>query len=486
MLTVFSTNGSPGASTVAIYIAAQWASEGRQVLLIETDPAGGSLSQKLGVQYTPGTASFVAASKPCTADSLVEHAQDVLLSDFHVMPAPSSPAGARSISETFAKMGDQLRDVSESDMAVIVDGGRLTADVGLSRLALCASAILVVSRNNSQLSSLEHLEHVLVDDPTQAGPVGLSLCVGDSPLTDDEWREHFGVEHVGDLDLALSPTTDLSMFMPRGKRKARKLLNKLSKIGDRLYKYAYAADAAGERPRLYLPDPDDEAEEAGAAGAEGALLPAVADDASLEPIQADLHTPVPGDAAGLPQVVAPPVVVAPHMQQAVNLHLNVPQPAAPALPPPVQYPYPPAYPPPVPPPPAGYPPPAPPGYPPAPAQPPAGAAPPYGQPPHAAQQPYPPAAHGGSPPPGYPATSDHGAPTWAGSEHGEPGAAAWAGSEHGEPGAALPAAEPEPEVPDVAEIEVPSVPTGSFRSWAAQLYGTESDGNGQPNSGQSA
>ena len=477
MLTVFSTNGSPGASTVAIYIAAQWASEGRQVLLIETDPAGGSLSQKLGVQYTPGTASFVAASKPCTADSLVEHAQDVLLSDFHVMPAPSSPAGARSISETFAKMGDQLRDVSESDMAVIVDGGRLTADVGLSRLALCASAILVVSRNNSQLSSLEHLEHVLVDDPTQAGPVGLSLCVGDSPLTDDEWREHFGVEHVGDLDLTLSPTTDLSMFMPRGKRKARKLLNKLSKIGERLYRYAYAADAAGERPRLYLPDPEEEPEEDSTA--EGALLPAVADDASLEPIQAELHAPVPGDAAGLPQVVAPPVVVAPHLQQAVNLHLNVPQPAAPALPPPVQYPYPSAYPPPAPPPPAGYPPPAPPGYPPQappgypPAQAPAGAPPPYAQPPDAAQPPYPPAAHGEPSPPGYQATSDHGAPTWEGSEHGEPGAA-------------LPAAEPEPEVPDVAEIEVPSVPTGSFRSWAAQLYGTDSDGSGQPNSGQSA
>ena len=467
MLTIFSTNGSPGASTVAIYLAAQWASEGRQVLLIEADPAGGSLSQKLGVQFTPGTASFVASSKPCTADNLVEHAQDVLLSDLHVMPAPSSPAGARSIAEEFAQMGDQLRDVAENDMAVIVDCGRLTAEARLSRLTICAAGILVVSRNNSQLSSLEHLEHVLVDDPSHAGPIGLSLCVGESPLTDAEWDEHFGLEHVGNLDLTLSATTDLSMFMPRGKRKARKLLNKLSKIGDRLYEFAHAADASGGRPRLQLPDPEEDDAE------EGALLPAVAGADSPEPIAAELQRPgyddpsVYPDGMGQPApvVVAPIVVDSPSVEQSVNLTLQAPPPAPPpvAVPQPQPYPYPPAgypppvYPPPPPPPqqPAGYPPHDAPAYPP---QTPPAPYPPYGQPPSGGAAPYPPDAYGHGVPP---VDSEHGNPAWAADSQG-----------------AAPAAadfDADAEIPEVAEIEVPTVPTGSFRSWAAQLYDTDAD-----------
>ena len=339
------------------------ASSNREVLLIEADPAGGSLSQKLGVQYTPGTASFVASERPISAENLVEHAQDVLLSDLHVMPAPSSPAGAKSIADTFAKLGDRLRDVSESEMAVIVDAGRLTADVRMSQLTMCASAILVVSRNNSQLSSLEHLEHLLVDDPTEPGPLGLSLCVGESPLSPKEWDEHFGLDFVGSIDLELSATTDLSMFMPRGKRKSRKLLNSLGKIADRLYEFAYPAEASEPRPRLHMPDPvdDDEADPVGG----GAGLPAVSGELSPD-------VPATVEAAQLvdPQYglgAAPPTVPHTAVQQAVEVHVhNQPAAAAQPLPPP---PPPPHYAYPAPAPPPQYPYPAG-GYPPQPPPPP--------------------------------------------------------------------------------------------------------------------
>ena len=78
MLTVYSTQGSPGASTTAMHLAAHWASEGREVLLIEADPAGGSLSHNLGIQFTPGSASFVASGLPILSNHLIDHAQDVL------------------------------------------------------------------------------------------------------------------------------------------------------------------------------------------------------------------------------------------------------------------------------------------------------------------------------------------------------------------------------------------------------------------------
>ena len=134
VLTVYSTQGSPGASTTAMHLAAHWASEGREILLIEADPAGGSLSHNLGIQFTPGSASFVASGLPVQSNHLIDHAQDVLFENLHVMPAPASPTGARGIFDTFADFSEELRTISENEMAVIIDGGRMTADTAASAL----------------------------------------------------------------------------------------------------------------------------------------------------------------------------------------------------------------------------------------------------------------------------------------------------------------------------------------------------------------
>ena len=258
MLTVYSTYGSPGASTTAVYLAAQWASSGRQVLLIEADAAAGSLSQKLGIQFTPGTASFMAAGKPVTAANLIEHAQDVLFNDFHVMPTPSSPSGAKSIAEKFARLGEELRDIADSEMAVIVDGGRLSAESRMSELTTSAAAVLIVARDNTQLPSLEHVRGALVDDASLPGPLGLVATVGPSPLKDSEWSSSHGLRLVGSVDLSAERGTDLSMFMSRGKRKSRKLRGSLEKLADSLYEFACPASAAAPRARLPAnrPEPD--------------------------------------------------------------------------------------------------------------------------------------------------------------------------------------------------------------------------------------
>ena len=144
MLTVYSTQGSPGASTTAMHLAANWASEGREVLLIEADPAGGSLSHNLGIQFTPGSASFVASGLPILSNHLIDHAQDVLFENLHVMPAPASPTGARGIFNTFAEFSENLRTISENEMAVIIDGGRMTADTAASALTTGATGVVVV------------------------------------------------------------------------------------------------------------------------------------------------------------------------------------------------------------------------------------------------------------------------------------------------------------------------------------------------------
>ena len=306
MLTVYSTHGSPGASTFAVYLAAQWASSGRAVVLIETDPTAGSLSQKLGIQFTPGTASFVAADRPVTVEHLIEHTQDVLFNNFHVMPTPSGPSGARTVAEKFSRLGEELRDISDREMAIIVDGGRLTADTCASELTTSAAAVLVVAHDEAHLSSCEHISGALVDDPSLPGPLGLVATVGPSPLTEAEWSTGHGLTLVGSVDLDPERGTDLLMFTPRGKRKARKLRGSLEKLADTLYEYACPASAAV--PRVRLPANRPEIDEGPAEAAEG---PTQAGPDSLmaeapPPVASPSPSSQPAAAAAMPPAAAPP------------------------------------------------------------------------------------------------------------------------------------------------------------------------------------
>ena len=189
MLTVLSTQGSPGASTTALHLAAHWASTGQEVLLIEADPAGGSMSHSLGIQFTPGSASFVAAGLPVLSSHLIDHAQDVLFENLHVMPAPASPTGARGILDTFAEHAHALRAISENEMAVIIDGGRITSESAASRLTTDATGVVAVCRNNHKLPSLELLDGVLAAEPGDDRPRGFAVSVGESPMDPDEWYE---------------------------------------------------------------------------------------------------------------------------------------------------------------------------------------------------------------------------------------------------------------------------------------------------------
>lgn len=476
MLTVYSTYGSPGASTTAIYLAAQWASSGRQVLLIETDAAAGSLSQKLGIQFTPGTASFMAAGGRVTSADLIEHAQDVLFNNFHVMPTPSSPSGAKGIAERFARLGEELRDISDSEMAIIVDGGRLTADARTSELTTSATAVLVVTRDNTQFPSLEHVSDVLVDDASLPGPLGLVATVGPSALKDAEWNSNYGLKLVGSVDLSTERGTDLSMFISRGKRKSRKLRGSLEKLADALYEFACPASAAAPRARLPANRPESDTAlaetEAGSPTAEsGDLLAGVLSPASPAP------SPPSPPAAAMPPPQAPTYVqyqpAAPRGQPPgrppSHYDLQPPAPAAYEPPPPQPEYRQPTYPQ------QGYPDT---GYaaaghghasqhPPHPEQ--------YRQPTYSdiahsprpvhfpsghdqPQYPAPPAGH--EPPPGY----DDGGQ--AAPPPGQP---------------VQPLAQPAPDMPPMQPVEMPppeapTVPTGSFRTWAVHLFGESAGG----------
>ena len=271
MLTIYSTQGSPGASTTAMHLAANWATAGREVLLIEADPAGGSLSHNLGIQFTPGSASFVGSGLPILSNHLIAHAQDVLFENLHVMPAPASPTGARGIFNTFAEFSEDLRTISENEMAVIIDGGRMTADTAASALTTGATGVVVVCRNNSQLPSLEHLRDALAASPGGDGPQACAVTVGKSPMDPEEWQDNYGLTFSGSIEMVADMATDLSAYLGRSKRKSKKWRASLEPVGENLY--PLAQPPVSDRPRRTRPatSPETEpAEDAGRAGGTGA------------------------------------------------------------------------------------------------------------------------------------------------------------------------------------------------------------------------
>ncbi len=248
MLTVYSAHGSPGASTTAMYLAAQWASTDTEVLLIEADPGGGSLSHHLGIQFTPGAASFVASGLPVRGGNLIEHSQDVLYNNLHVMPATSSPAGAREIARCWEGQARALREVAETEMAVIIDGGRITADSASAALSAHAAGVVVVARGDSSPTTLQHLGALLSAEACGAGVHRSAVTVGDSALSAEEWAEQCDLAFAGAIKQFPDVSGDLAAFLNRNKRKSKRWRLSLEEVAAELLPYAKPEPgASGQR-----------------------------------------------------------------------------------------------------------------------------------------------------------------------------------------------------------------------------------------------
>ena len=491
MLTVYSTQGSPGASTTALHMAAHWASMGREVLLIEADPAGGSLSRNLGIQFTPGSASFVASGLPVLSSNLIDHAQDVLFENLHVMPAPATPAGATGIFRTFADSSDHLRTISENEMAVIIDGGRITADTAASMLTTGAAGVLVVCRDNSQLSSLEPLRGVFAAGPEHDGPQGLVATVGKSPLDEDEWLQSYGLTFCGAIGVDADMAADIAGHLNRNKRKSKKWRHGLERLGEKLYPCAQPPPSdrsrqprPAEQPAPLSMEPADDAGSAAVAPPvyePPAYEPPVYEPAPPEAYPPAQHPPAahesapseaysqghylppahglaPSEAHPQGHYLPPAYGLAPSEAYPPGQYPPVYEPAPPEAYPPGQYPpahEPEAYPP------GQYPP----GYEPAPPE----AYSPGQYPP--AHEPAAPEAHrrGQYPPPAYeqPGPQPH-APTPAQPQVPPVG-------NQPDSGVQPLAAEPPP-APDIQ-------PSGSFRDWAAKLHGSKAEDKAAQNRG---
>ncbi len=188
---------SCGVSTAALALAATWPA-GRRVLLVEADPAGGTLAAASGWPAEPGLVSLAAASRRSFNPAVVwEHCQ-ALPGGAAVLAGPASAERARG---ALGMLGDLAGHLPSLDADVVVDCGRL--DSGSPAIAVWEGAdrqVLVVRPRLADLHAVAAWTetHATGREPSDVRPerrarVGL-VVVGEGPYPDAEIAEALDVE----------------------------------------------------------------------------------------------------------------------------------------------------------------------------------------------------------------------------------------------------------------------------------------------------
>jgi len=183
---------SCGVTTLALALAATWPAE-RRVLLVELDPAGGTLAAASGWPAEPSLVSLAAAARRALDTDLVwEHCQE-LPGGVAVLAGPASADQARSARGMLAGLAGTLGML---DADVLVDCGRL--DPGVPGIGVLEGAARVVLAARPRLADLHALATWREANPFDSGRVALVL-VGDGPYPDAEIAEALGVEVLARL-----------------------------------------------------------------------------------------------------------------------------------------------------------------------------------------------------------------------------------------------------------------------------------------------
>lgn len=149
LVVVASVAGAPGATRLALGLAASWPDLDRRRIVVEADPDGGRLGAELGTGVEPGLMALALASRTSglTGDDLVERGA-APVGDWHLVPAPASSeqtysALVHAAGTLAAVMAGDRRD--PGGPVWIVDAGRLSARSPALPFAKAADHVLVVT-----------------------------------------------------------------------------------------------------------------------------------------------------------------------------------------------------------------------------------------------------------------------------------------------------------------------------------------------------
>jgi hypothetical protein len=189
----FGSVRSCGVTTAVAALAAVWPAERRPVV-VELDPAGGTLAASCGLRVTPGLVSFATASRRrMDPDGLWAHSQSLPCGSAVVVGPPSAAQAQRALKLLTDSPG-QLGDV---DGDVLADCGRL--DPTSPARVMFDGADVQVLLVRPQLPDLHHVAAWLEDTGSARREQVRVVLVGAGPYPTEEIRAAMGVETAGQL-----------------------------------------------------------------------------------------------------------------------------------------------------------------------------------------------------------------------------------------------------------------------------------------------
>jgi hypothetical protein len=189
----FGSVRSCGVTTTVAALAAVWPAERRPVV-VEFDPAGGTLAASCGLRVTPGLVSFATASRRrMDPGGLWAHGQSLPCGGVVVVGPPSAAQAQRAL-KLLTDSAGQLGDV---DGDVLADCGRL--DPTSPARVMFDGADVEVLLVRPQLPDLHHLAAWLEDSGSASREQLRLVLVGAGPYPAEEVSAAMGVEIAGQL-----------------------------------------------------------------------------------------------------------------------------------------------------------------------------------------------------------------------------------------------------------------------------------------------
>jgi len=208
-LVALASGRSPGVTTAAQALALAWPA-GRQIILAELDPGGGSLSVRHELPADPGLTTLAAAGRRGLApETVLQHCQR--LGDGTVaLLGPLSPERATSalavLGVRFAAALDTIPDID-----VLADCGRL--DSRSPALDVVKAAPFVVLVVSPTLEGVAHLQSRLQPLALTPGRAAV-LTIGGRPYGPDEVGAALQLPVLGMLEVDRRGAEDLASGRP--------------------------------------------------------------------------------------------------------------------------------------------------------------------------------------------------------------------------------------------------------------------------------
>ncbi|MEZ5265217.1 MAG: hypothetical protein R2755_26355 [Acidimicrobiales bacterium] len=177
IIAVFGTKQAPGASTLALALAA--VQRHAEPLVVETDPHGGDLATRAGLTLEPGLLTLAAAGRHSINGAMLQAHTQALPNGVRALPEPTDPS---QLHAALSLVAEPLRNaLTARSGTTILDAGRWVPASAATPLTDAASTIVVVFRPD--VTGIEQLRVRLA-----SLPVGrtLPVAVGDRPYRPTE------------------------------------------------------------------------------------------------------------------------------------------------------------------------------------------------------------------------------------------------------------------------------------------------------------